>query len=224
MEMDILLRIGIIAGVLQLIGYTLYLSDKNIDPNPVTWFMFAYGTAILTVLEWDSAATLPELILPMTCSVLGIVVSARCWWRARQKDPSRWWPEDWWPEDFWERWSFISDIAITVAYVGIWVFATYALITFEDKAIAVWLFLFLSNLSTFPGFYPILHTTWKNPEREYWLPWAVWTIAYGLLGFLTYHTHGAFWHILMFYPLSNALMHGLVSLLAMRTVSHKPSP
>jgi hypothetical protein len=180
--------------------------------------MFAYGTAILTVLEWDSAATIPELILPLTCSVLGIVVSARCWWKARRANPQRWWPKDWWPEDYWEKISFISDIAITVGYVAIWIFATYALISLEDKVIAIWLFLFLSNLTTFPGFYPILHTTWNNPERENWLPWAVWTIAYGLLGYLTYYTHGAFWHILMFYPLSNALMHGMVSLFALRGI------
>ena len=211
-----LLWFGILAGVLQLIGYILYIGDENIDPNPVTWFMFAYGTGLLTVMEWDKDATFAELILPLVCSILAIYVSVRCWLKARKIDPHRWWPEDWWPEDKGEQWSFISDIVLTIAYIGAWALATFALITTESKEWAVFAFLFLSNLSTFPAFYPILRTTYENPEREAALPWMVWSAAYVVLGFVTYAAQGEFWHILMFYPASNAVLHALVGIVAAR--------
>jgi len=215
--MSLLLIGGIVAGALQLLGYMLYIRNEDIDPEPVTWFMFAYGTLILAVLEWDANATLSELILPTVCGVLAIYVSFRCWKKARQINPDKWWPEDWWPEDFWDKVSFLGDITITIAYIGAWALAGAAFLTPEYREWAVLGFLFLSNLSTFPSFYPLLHSTWKNPEKEYWLPWAIWAAAYLVLAWVTWSTHNAIFHILMFYPLSNALMHGLVGILALRT-------
>jgi hypothetical protein len=213
-----ILLIGIIAGLLQLLGYAFYILNDDIDPNPITWFMFAYGTGLLTILEWDKDATLPELILPTICSILAIYVSYRCWKTARKIDPMRWWPRDWWPDDVWERWSFISDIFITCAYIAAWGLTISTLISSESKELAVFMFLFLSNLSTFPSFYPILKTTYENPEREAALPWFIWTLAYAALGIVTYIAQGEFWTILMFYPLSNVLLHGLVAVFAARTV------
>lgn len=216
----ILLTLGIIAGVLQLIGYYLYLTDDHIDPNPVTWFMFAYGTLVLAVLEWDIDATFAELILPTVCGLLAIVVSAKCWKQARAQNPHRWWPEDWWPEDYWDRFSFVGDIVITLGYMAAWALATFAILSAEGREWAVVAFLFLSNLSTFPAFYPIFHSTYKNPEREHWVPWAVWAIAYAILALVTYLTHDKFWHALMFYPLSNAFLHAIVAILAVRPTVH----
>ncbi len=210
-SISVLLLLGIIAGILQVIGYIIYILHEDIDPNPVTWFMFAYGTAILTILEWDAHATVPELILPVVCAVLAIVVSFRCWLKARKINPHKWWPEDWWPDNTWERWSFISDIFITIAYVSVWALVAWAIIPTEYLYEAVLLFLFLSNLSTFPSFYPILRSTYLNPHKEHWSPWAVWAIAYGILGIVTFITHGSLFHPLMFYPVSNFLMHGLVA-------------
>lgn len=211
-----LILLGVLAGVLQLIGYLIYLSDDSIEPEPVTWFMFAYGTAILAVLEWDANATVPELILPTVCGTLAIVVSYKCWRKSRQLDPSRWWPRDWWPDDFWDRSSFISDILITIGYIIAWAFATFAVLTSTQYEWTVFAFLFLSNLSTFPQFYPMLHSTYLNPEKENWVPWIVWACAYAILGWVTWETHGAFWHALMFYPASNAILHAAVGILAAR--------
>ena len=214
MSTEIILGLGILAGLLQVLGYVFYIRDEEIDPNPVTWFMFAYGTGILALLEWDSEATLPELILPVTCAILSIYISYRCWKTARKRDPSKWWPEDWWPEDKVEQWSFISDILITIGYIGAWGLAAYALLTPEHREYAVLAFLFLSNLSTFPSFYPLLRQAYHRPETENWLPWAVWTSAYACLAVVTYNTQGELWHALMFYPLSNVFLHGLVALIA----------
>lgn len=213
-----LMLLGIISGVLQVLGYVLYIKNPDIDPNPVTWFMFAYGTGILAILEWDTEATIPELFLPISCAVLSIFVSYRCWKQARLKDPTKWWPEDWWPEDKIEQWSFLSDVLITLGYILAWVLATWSLVTLENKEIAVLAFLLLSNISTFPSFYPLLRETYIDPSKENWLPWAIWTVAYMILGVITYLTHGEFWHILMLYPLSNVLLHGLTSVLAARKV------
>jgi len=204
---------GVISGLLQLVGYILYLRNDEIDPNPVTWFMFAYGTVILVVLEWDGEATLAELILPIVCGALGVVVSVRCWLHARAKNPKLWWPSDWWPEDKFEKLSFQSDIFITIGYICAWLFLLISWVTPEQKEWAALVFLFLSNLSTFSAFYPIFSTTYKNPEREDWLPWMIWSAAYVILAMITFLTHDKLWHSLMFYPVSNALLHALVGII-----------
>ena len=218
---DNLLVLGIISGVLQVLGYILYLSIQQIDPNPVTWFMFAYGTAILTVLEWDAKATVPELILPTVCAALAVVVSARCWLHARRRDPSKWWPEDWWPEDKWEQWSFVSDILITIGYVTAWTLAVSSILPDSYLYLAVLTFLFLSNISTFPSFYPLLRETYLHPHKEHWAPWAIWSFAYLLLAVITFITHQEIFHPLMFYPLSNFILHGLVGYLAIYAQARK---
>lgn len=211
-----ILYLGVFSGLLQLLGYILYLKISSIDPNPVTWFMFAYGTLVLAILEWDASATTAELILPTVCGLMAIVVSARCWLQARAVDPSHYWPRDWWPENRWDKISFLSDIAITIAYILAWILAGYAILTAAQHNFAVFSFLFLSNLSTFPAFFPILHSTYQHPEREHWLPWMVWSLAYVILGWITFISHGELLHALMFYPVSNAIMHALVAIIATR--------
>ena len=212
--MDSLLFLGVLASAAQLLGYTIYLMREGIEPNPVTWFMFAYGTAILTVLEWDKDATLAELLLPTTCSVLAILVSVLCWRQARRINPHRWWPEDWWPAHLGDQYSFVSDIVITIGYVAAWIIATFGALTTDAREWWVLVFLFLSNVSTIPAFVPILRSTYRNPQHEYWVPWAIWAYAYALLGYVTYATHGELWHALMLYPALNAVLHGLMALVA----------
>lgn len=199
---------------MQLLGYYLYLRNEDIEPNPVTWFMFAYGTAILMVLEWDSEATLPELLLPTVCALLAIVVSVICWRKARKINPNKWWPEDWWPEHRGDQYAFVSDIVITVGYILAWVIATIGVLSSEARELWVFIFLLLSNLSTLPAFIPILRSTYKNPHTEHWLPWAIWTYAYALLAYVTYVTHGSWWNILILYPALNVVLHGIMAILA----------
>lgn len=214
MSTEIIILLGVLAGIFQILGYVLYIKNTDIDPNPVTWFMFAYGTGILCLLEWDSSATWPELFLPVTCSLFSIYVSYRCWKKARARDSSRWWPEDWWPEDAWERWSFISDITITLGYISAWALATWAILTPEYREVAVLAFLFLSNTSTFPSFYPLMRETYLDPNKEHWAPWTVWTIAYCILAVVTFYSHNSINWALLFYPLSNIFLHGLTAWLA----------
>ena len=190
MSTDLTIILGVLAAGLQVYAYILYIGDKSIDPNPTTWFMFAYGTSMTVILEQDSDATWPELMLPIVCSFFCIYVTYRCWKKARKINPAHWWPRDWWPEDFGERWSFVSDIVITVGYVVAFALTKGSILTEEEKYWAVLAFLFLSNISTFFQFYPMLHETHLHPERENSKPWLVWAAAYGTLALVTYLTHG----------------------------------
>jgi hypothetical protein len=218
MHPNSLFYVGMIAGLLQLLGYILYLSIKKIDPNPMTWLMFSYGTVILTVLEWDKDATFAELILPSICSVLGLAVFFKCWLQARRKSVTegnaRWWPKDLHPNDSFEKISFGSDLFITVGYITSWMLAATSLVATETREAAVVLFLVLSNLSVIIEFLPITKSTYKNPEKEHALPWIVWAAAYAVLGYVTWSTHGL-WTSLMLYPALNAVTHLLVGVLAL---------
>lgn len=203
--------LGMLAAAIQAWAYVLYIRDDNIDPNPTTWFMFAYGTGLLAIMAWQTSATIAELILPTICSIFSIYISARCWWRAVKADPTRLWPRGWWPDDFWEKVSFVLDIIITLIYVTASVLGESSILTKEQRYWAVLVSLFLSNVSTFIQFYPILRETYLHPDRENSKPWAVWAGAYGTLAMVTYMQHGEIWHHLMFYPLSSCFLHLLMA-------------
>lgn len=208
---------GIVAGVLQAAGYFFYVrgaKKKEIEPEPVTWFMFAYGTALLTVLEWDNAATWPELILPVVCAVTSLYVSYLCWQEVRKSNPKRWLPYDAWPEARSDQVSYVGDLALTAGYVLVWAALFMDLIEPGLKETAVLVFLVGSNLTTVTSFGPIIRSTYLAPRKERALPWVIWTLAYVVLGYVTYATHG--WYtVLMLYPAMNAVFHGLVAVLAL---------
>lgn len=209
--LDVVLVLGVIAGLLQFYGYVLYIRDTHIEPNPVTWFMFAYGTILLTVLEWDSNASFSELILPSVCSIMAIYVSYRCWIIAFKRNPKEWWPRDWWPDNWQDKFAFQTDIALTVGYILAWTLAITSFVSPEDRALAVLFFLITSNLSTISSFVPLLRSTFLNPSTERAFPWLIWTLAYALLILVTYLSQGTLWQELMLYPTLNTFLHGLVA-------------
>ena len=161
--------------------------------------------------------------------MLGLTVMVRCWARARTKVKiktglSVFWPKDLWPKDRLELGSFILDIVITVGYVSAWAVASWNIFAYFDEDArqkAVFVFLLLSNVTVFTEFWPIINSTHKNPEKEHWLPWFFWTIAYTLLGWVTYQHHGL-WTPLLMYPLFNMLTHATVGWLA-RPLAQKRS-
>jgi hypothetical protein len=212
-----ILYLGLLAGLLQLIGYVFYLRDDDIEPNPATWLMFAYGTMLLTMLEWDRQATIVELFLPLVCSGMAVVVAARCWLKARRREPSRLWPREWWPEDRRDRLAFQSDLMLTALYVCAAGLGYSHWISEEARNVAVLIFLIATNLTTFSGFFPLIRCVYVDPGKEREAPWAIWTAAYAMLGVTTYLTHGHFWSELMLYPIVNALLHGTVAVLVRRS-------
>lgn len=212
-----ILYLGLLAGFLQLVGYLLYVRDDDIEPNPVTWLMFAYGTMLLTLLEWDRDATLVLLLLPCICSSMAVYVAARCWWRARRKDPSRYWPREWWPDDWRDRFAFQVDLVLTALYFSAAMLLYTDRISEEAKELAVVAFLVGANLTTFSAFFPLIRGVVEDPSHERTAPWAIWTTAYTLLGIATLAESGEIWSELMLYPVLNALLHGTVAVLSRKT-------
>src|SRR3990167_4377704 len=103
------LQLGIFAALLQVAGYAFYGSKilrRDIRPNATSWLMFAYGTSLLAVLEWDRDASLALLALPITCALSSIVVALYVLRKTRS----------WVPENFLDRLSFGLDIFLTVIY------------------------------------------------------------------------------------------------------------
>lgn len=208
---------GIIAAILQVVGYLYYLKfikSGHVDPNPVTWFMLAYGTALLTVLEWDAEASWAILALPAACALCTLWVAALCWKRARELDPSRWWPRDWWPEDRSDQLSFISDAIITIGYVACWYLAFSGILSTDWKLMFVLAFLWLANISTIPAMIPLLRETYNHPEKEHSTPWVIWTLAYLFLTATTLLDEHESWSVflaLLAYPVINVVLHALVA-------------
>lgn len=196
------LFLGLFAGLLQACGYIAYIWKSlkdEIDPNPSTWLMFSYGTAILTMLEWDRDARWEVLILPVTCAVMSLAIAFLCWKKGTLK----------WPTSWIDRSAFIADLLLTVAYVLVSIAATSDLISDQEREVLIISFLVLSNASTVVSFVPLMRTA---SEDEHPLPWAIWSGAYATLAVVTAISSG--WDELILYPISNAILHGLVAVLA----------
>lgn len=212
--MDEIAVLALLAGLLHLTGYVCYIRNDDIEPNPITWLMFAYGTLLLTVLEWDSDATPSELVLPTVCSGMAMLVAARCWQRARRADPTRFWPKAWWPSDWRDRLAFQIDLLLTALYVGAALLLYADWIDDRHKEFAVLVFLLAANFTTLTAFFPLIRNVVDNPGDERATPWAIWTCAYSLLGLTTYLSQGVIWTELMVYPALNAVLHGTVAVLS----------
>ncbi|HMO83076.1 MAG TPA: hypothetical protein PKA42_02810 [Candidatus Paceibacterota bacterium] len=218
--------------MIQFIGYLVYYQKSikgSVEPNPLTWLMFAYGTMILFVLEFDQGASVSELILPAVCSACGVGIAVRIWIIAFRKDGTLW-PSTWRIERNWEGRSFACDLILTAAYLAAWGLTLTSWLSEGERLIASLVFLFLANATTFTAFLPVLKQAWQAPRTEHWLPWAVWTMSYGLLVWVTAVESEVMlptnwnvldwkydfwtWVALMIYPVSNALLHGLVAVFA----------
>ncbi len=200
--------LALLSGLFQALGYIVYIRKSlrhEVEPNPSTWFMFAYGTAMLTVLEYDRDADFTLLVLPITCAFLSLRVAAICWSQGRLKWPKRWL----------DRSAFLIDLTLTAAYISVWMATKDGRISEEQHVLLVLSFLALTNASTAVSFIPILGGAWEEPKNEHPLPWFIWTTAYCTLGYVTYLEYGI-WTEFMVYPASNALLHGLVGLFAIR--------
>lgn len=201
--MDVL-QFGIFAALLQTAGYAFYGSKvltRDIRPNAISWLMFAYGTTLLLVVEWDRDASFALLALPAACAALSIIVAFHA---LRNADV-------WWPRNFSERFSFGLDIVLTIVYLATWGFITWGLISEADKNLAEVVILFCWNIGVFTAFFPLLRQVYRHPHTEHAMPWLTWTFAYALLCFVTFAEVGEF-NELMLYPLSNAAVHGFIAM------------
>lgn len=210
MSEDTLTTVAVIAGLLQALGYATYIWKSlkgEVDPNPTTWLMFAYGTTFLTILEWDQNAKWQLLILPCVCAVLSLGVAYLCWKRGTLR----------WPEDRTGRVSIFIDLTLTVGYIATAILSMNGSLDQSQRTALVIAFLALSNASTAVSFAPMFKSTWNDPTEEHYLPWSIWTVAYATLGVATYLEQGKADEFLI-YPVSCAILHGIVALLSLRAV------
>ncbi len=199
-------QLGVGAAFLQVGGYLLYIRQSvrnELDPNPATWLMFAYGTTLLTILELDLGAGFELLFLPVTCSVLGVYVAYLCWKKGTLG----------WPKHSADRTAFGADIVLTFGYIGAWWLSLSGSISDDMRGASTLAFLIFSNLTTVTAFAPLLRDAYLNPKNERSQAWVVWTGAYVLLAIATFQTHGMVTP-LMVYPVTSAVLHGLVAWLA----------
>lgn len=190
--------------VLGYVSYILFVRRGLIDANPLSWLMFAYGTGLLTFLEWRSNAQWQELLLPVACSVSSVIVAALSVRLPKMRKVQL-------PDIA----AFTVDAALTAIYVGIW-FAHSRGIGQEFEQIALIALLVCANLTTLASFVPILRSTLKSPSDERVLPWLLWTSAYGLLLLTTLRDVTTLDRaVLLIYPAMNALLHFLVAAFAM---------
>ncbi|MBI4090794.1 MAG: hypothetical protein HY422_02115 [Candidatus Komeilibacteria bacterium] len=197
------LQLGVFAALLQIAGYTFYGSKilrRDILPNPTSWLMFAYGTSLIFVLEWDRDASLALLALPAACALSSIVVAVSTLRNTRS----------WWPEHLLDRFSFGFDVFLTVIYLSTWFLLVNGIIFEAQKDLADIIILVCWNIGIFTAFFPLLRQVYLHPQTEHAMPWIVWTSAYFMLTFATYVEVGGFSE-LMLYPLINLGVHAFIA-------------
>lgn len=199
-----------VTGILMFLGYVLYIKKclrREIEPNPLTWFMFSYGTVLLTWLEHERGASWELLILPITCSILGIVVAFISIYQVirfkRMEMP-----------DGWDTSSFVLDLCLTAVYLWGFYQVSHGLLSLEWFGLINVFLLGFSNFGAIPAFVPIIRKTHKEPHHERAWPWLIWSSSYVVLGVLTYLQVGHA-NELIIYPVVNAVLHGCVGLLAL---------
>ncbi len=197
------IQLGILAVLLQAAGYAFYGSKilrMDIRPNPASWLMFSYGTALLFMVEWDRDASFALLALPAACALSSIIVAFYALRKSR----------GWWPADTLERFSFAFDVVLTFVYLSTWILLAGGFIAHGDKDLAEIFILICVNITTFTAFYPLLRQVYNHPYTEHALPWIVWSFAYAILAIATFIERG--WVTeLMLYPISNIFVHGYIA-------------
>lgn len=196
-----ILFLAILAAILQAVGYLLYARlflKKAIRPNAASSFMFAYGTALLVLLEASDGASWPMLALPATCAVMSVGIALLCLRRGATD-----------ATDGVEKVAFSADVWLTMFWFAI-------AFGYGDIGPYSAGFLLAGNVTTFTAFFPVLRSTWRTPERERPEPWLVWTAAYSVLAVVTILADGGAHPALLVYPVLSALLHGAVAVMSVR--------
>lgn len=201
------LVLGVLAGALQAAGYTLYLRyalRAETTPNPTSWLMFAYGTALVLLLEGTVGGPWPVLLLPAICAVSSIAVAALSF---RQGATLR-------NLDRADLIAFGLDVSLTVAYLTAWSAQAGGFVDPASFGLVNGLLLAGAAGTSITSFAPILRSTYHAPEHERPWPWVVWSMAYGALGLATLLSNAPV--TLLIYPGINLVLHALVAVLSVR--------
>lgn len=207
--MDGLILLAVGAGILQAVGYGLYLKSPYIEPEPTTWLMWGSTTWIIAAIEAHvmirQGETHVELLaLPVICGFMAGIVAYRCYRRGTIR----------WPEEWLDRAAFVIGMGATfLVYLPGFAAVEYAWISHETHGFVAIAVLITLNVITVVEFSPLLRNTWRNPDDERPGPWMIWGVAYSTLFAATLWETG--WSSLLVYPGLNAVLHGSIGLLAL---------
>lgn len=165
--------------------------------------MWAYGTVLLTILEFDRGASWTILTLPIVCSISSVSLAFICWRRGVLK----------WPEDDGDKIAFIADVLLSIGYALTWILLWKGTLTTGQRELAALVVLILTNGTILTSFAPMARGIIEDPNRERILPWMIWSLAYTSLAVLTFIESG--WSEFMIYPLINLVIHFTISQLVL---------
>lgn len=192
--------LSLMSVVFHVLAYVvfIFLSEREkteYKPNPTAWLMFAYGTALVTLLEWDRHASWTVLALPVVCSILSLRVAMVCWKQGRMRWPSHWL----------DGTALTVDLILTVAYVAAAGIARLGVISEELRGGLVSAFLIITTAGSILPFIPQIRGVMEEPQKEHWAPWFLWTMAYIALTATTVREVGWF-SVLVLYPAINVAL------------------
>ncbi len=203
--------IAVFAGCLHGAAYVYYLRlavGGRTWPNPASWLMFAYGTALILLIEFRAGASWRELLLPAVCATSSIFIAVAAWRKSGAVTSLT--AFDWW--------AFRADVALTVGYLAVWYAMQSGFIALEYRFAANIAFLIGVNATTLTSFLPLLISTRRDPTTEHAGPWAMWSLAYLLLIVVTVlDASGPEGLLLLIYPAVNFILHTNVAALVLPT-------
>ncbi len=211
--------IAVFAGCVHGAAYVYYLRlavRGRTWPNPASWLMFAYGTALILLIESRAGASWHELLLPLVCATSSIFIAVAAWRKSGAATLLT--PFDWW--------AFRADVALTVAYLAVWYAMQSGFIAAEYRLGANVIFLVGVNATTLTSFLPLLMSVRRDPSTEHPGPWAMWSLAYLLLIVVTVlDKSGPEGLLLLIYPAVNFILHTNVAALVLPTAKvHHDEP
>ncbi len=176
---------GVMAGVVQLVGYWVYVKGDT-ETNIGSWLIWTMSAAVdVYYFDYVTQSNFVKEILPAVCGIACIMTFLIMCARGRFG----------WPEM--ADWIFIGfDVTISLAW---WLDLT-------DGLTAN----FLIQASTVISAIPMVRGIRNGKATEHQLPWLIWTLAY-VLHLVTVLLELKSLHETL-YPLANIVMHGWILL------------
>lgn len=184
---------GVMAGVIQLVGYAVYVRLSNGHANTGTWLIWTLSAGVdLVSYDFITNSDLSKNILPAACATACVMTFTFLLVKGRFAKP-----------DKTDCGMITADSAISIVW---WL----------DVVTGITANLLL-QATTLASALPMIRGLITGKEQERLLPWMLWTSAYII------HTGAVLlslkhWSELV-YPIVNVIMHGTVLVVAYKTRS-----
>lgn len=184
------ITLGVIAGLLQVVGYFFYVKKINIGrvrPNTASWSIWAFGAVLESTSYIFATGDWVKNILPIACALSAVFIFLYCLYYGHFSKITRF------------EWFLV---VLDCIAIFIW--------WYYSSAVYANLYLVLTAVISF---IPIIWHVWKDTMAEDALPWFVWTGAYTLLAVVVF-LRWEKWEDLV-YPAVFALLHLIIGVLAL---------